>query len=187
MVLSNPWTVATVVRFHPSIAVSVLCSRIEHIINTYMNFYKERNMKKVCAKCKEPKLFTEFNKDKNRKDGLQPRCKDCRKKHHKKTYDDSNLKTRNSINSKERRRRWRLVLIEIKKSSRCINCNNNDYRVIEFHHRDPDKKEFTISKYISYYGFNDNNLKTLLTEIDKCDTLCANCHRILHWEESYLG
>jgi len=34
-------------------------------------------MKKKCSKCKEEKKLSGFSKDKNRKDGLQPSCKDC--------------------------------------------------------------------------------------------------------------
>jgi len=34
---------------------------------------------KFCSKCNESKLLTEFTKDKNRKDGRYPYCKECRK------------------------------------------------------------------------------------------------------------
>lgn len=32
---------------------------------------------KCCSKCREEKLFSEFHKDKNRKDGFYPICKQC--------------------------------------------------------------------------------------------------------------
>ena len=34
---------------------------------------------KVCGKCKEHKLLSEFDKDKNKKDGLHYHCKSCQK------------------------------------------------------------------------------------------------------------
>jgi hypothetical protein len=45
--------------------------------------------------------------------------------------------------------------------------------VLEFHHRDPATKEFGVG------GFN-GSLGRLRTEVDKCDLLCANCHRLRH-------
>lgn len=36
-------------------------------------------MYKKCSKCEELKLFSDFNKDKSKKDGLEVRCKICRK------------------------------------------------------------------------------------------------------------
>jgi 5-methylcytosine-specific restriction endonuclease McrA len=38
-------------------------------------------MYKKCSKCKEEKLFSEFSKDKNRKDGYYPKCKNCTKEY----------------------------------------------------------------------------------------------------------
>jgi hypothetical protein len=40
-------------------------------------------MYKICSKCKEDKLLSEFVKDKKRKDGYYPQCKICRKEHYK--------------------------------------------------------------------------------------------------------
>ena len=36
-------------------------------------------MKKPCSKCKEVKLLSEFNKNKNLKYGVQSQCRDCTK------------------------------------------------------------------------------------------------------------
>ena len=44
----------------------------------------------------------------------------------------------------------------------------------DFHHRDPDLKEFTIS-----YGSYRVSWERIVKEVEKCDYLCANCHRII--------
>lgn len=44
---------------------------------------------------------------------------------------------------------------------------------LDFHHRDPHTKSFTISK--SYR----RKLAALTAEVEKCDLLCATCHRIV--------
>lgn len=44
---------------------------------------------KKCTKCKIEKELSEFNKDKSRKDGLQPRCKSCVKQYNKQYYNQN--------------------------------------------------------------------------------------------------
>ena len=66
----------------------------------------------------------------------------------------------------------------IKKQYHCLMCKNTDFRVLDFHHRDPATKFNRISDMI-----NNSSKSKILTEIQKCDCLCANCHRILHHEE----
>ena len=44
---------------------------------------------------------------------------------------------------------------------------------LEFHHLDPNEKDFTISG--TKCGWND-----LQKELDKCIMICANCHREIH-------
>ena len=46
--------------------------------------------------------------------------------------------------------------------------------VYDFHHRNPEDKSFTIGECMGY------KLETLMEEAQKCDLLCANCHRIIH-------
>lgn len=76
-------------------------------------------------------------------------------------------------------RKWaqRQRFLEYKKTMHCISCGNSDHRVLEFHHRDPSQKEREVSLMM------DHSWANVEAEIAKCDCLCANCHRILHYEE----
>lgn len=67
---------------------------------------------KICTKCKVEKEFSEFSKDKTRKDGFFPQCKICKKVNDKKSY----FKNRDKIiynskkwteNNKEYRKEYR--------------------------------------------------------------------------------
>ena len=49
---------------------------------------EEAMERKVCAGCKETKHLSEFNKDAKRKDGLQTRCKACKRAYAKKYYEE---------------------------------------------------------------------------------------------------
>lgn len=69
---------------------------------------------------------------------------------------------------------------DYKKTLQCEHCGNNDHRVFDFHHRDKSKKEGTVSEMATC---GRNSIETIKKEIDKCNVLCSNCHRILHYEE----
>lgn len=61
------------------------------------------------------------------------------------------------------------------KSVPCMDCNQvYPPFVMDFDHREPDQKEFTIARaYSSLYG-----QKKLEAEVAKCDVVCSNCHRV---------
>ncbi len=55
----------------------------------------------------------------------------------------------------------------------CIDCGETDPIVLDFDHKDPALKFKSISSMLSgHYSW-----KTILSEIEKCDIRCANCHR----------
>lgn len=119
--------------------------------------------KKECRDCKLVKPLNEFANAGtiNGKKYYRNLCKSCYTKF------------------KSSRRTARFVWFEeYKKTLKCNRCGCDDYRVLEFHHVGKDK-EFNIGDAKrSGYG-----KKRVLEEVKKCEVLCANCHRILHYEE----
>ena len=60
----------------------------------------------------------------------------------------------------------------------CQVCGYNKcITALEFHHLDPEHKEFGIAA-----NGNTNSLEKIKKELEKCILLCANCHRELHEE-----
>lgn len=75
-------------------------------------------------------------------------------------------------------RKW---FAEYKQTLRCVTCGCSDPRVLEFHHRVHSEKKYTVSKMINQGNFP---AASILKEAAKCDVLCANCHRRLHWKDA---
>lgn len=76
-------------------------------------------------------------------------------------------------NSKKRIKRACVVAL----GDRCIRCLNTfPDCCYDFHHLDPTIKDKKIS------GIMRLDIKKLWEELEKCILLCANCHRIVHYE-----
>lgn len=78
----------------------------------------------------------------------------------------------------EKRRKKKEELVKYK-GGKCEICGyDRCIEALEFHHIDPNEKEFELSNTrIS------RSLEELKKEADKCLLLCANCHRELHANE----
>lgn len=67
------------------------------------------------------------------------------------------------------------------KGGSCELCGYNKcLSALEFHHKDPAKKDFEISKS-RLKKMDDETIK----ELDKCNLVCANCHREIHYQIIY--
>ncbi len=79
-----------------------------------------------------------------------------------------------------RDRRWRQVLdhlgLEAWICSRC-GATGLPRACFDFHHRNPAGKSRRIAEMIQ-----GAPMEEVLAEVDKCDLLCATCHRLTHWE-----
>jgi hypothetical protein len=62
---------------------------------------------------------------------------------------------------------------------RCIRCGATDD--LNFHHRDPSEKSFTISRL---WSMRDEIIET---ELAKCDLLCRECHKKHHESKATHG
>jgi hypothetical protein len=133
-------------------------------------------MKKICTKCKGEKEKEEFNKNKTKKDGYQNICKICSREKSKKFYNE-NIEAQRKIiykQKKDRKKESREKINEYLLLHPCLDCKNDNLIVLEFDHREPDKKNKAILEMLST-GYSWNKI---LKEIEKCDVRCANCHRI---------
>lgn len=65
------------------------------------------------------------------------------------------------------------LLVEYK-GGKCEICGYDKcLAALEFHHIDPDKKDFSISS-------SSKSIDEFKLEADKCILVCANCHREIH-------
>ena len=78
---------------------------------------------------------------------------------------------------KEWRHNTKQKLIEALGSCCQICKYNKSNSALEFHHIDPNEKDFTFAKYM---GSCVKPWKKLAEEASKCILLCANCHREVH-------
>lgn len=80
-------------------------------------------------------------------------------------------------------RKIRRELID-KAGGKCIHCgikhDGKNTPIFDFHHRDASTKLFEVCNR----EIKSRNLESLYAEADKCDVLCANCHRLHHWVEN---
>ena len=87
------------------------------------------------------------------------------------------------FSSAERLRRTKRILkhqLVVYKGGKCQNCGYDKCEgALQFHHRDPAQKEFSLSQI----NLNDTtfSMDKIYSEIDKCDLLCANCHAEQHY------
>lgn len=149
---------------------------------------------KYCSKCKTEKLFSEFHKRKDRKCGLATHCKDC--SHQR--YNDWRIKNKqrrkenlavwveenperarvNWRNYENKKRRELVEYIQSVKNHPCLDCGKSfPPFAMDFDHR-PDEKKY---KCVSAMAGSRCSLEAIQAEIEKCDIVCAVCHRIRTW------
>jgi protein-arginine kinase activator protein McsA len=130
---------------------------------------------KFCSRCKTYKLLLEFNKNKNKKDGLQNNCKECCILNNKNFYNNLSKERKLSRvfkNNLNRYRNQQFVWNYLLKHS-CIDCGESNPIVLEFDHIKGIKLHNLSNMILKMYS-----LDSIKKEIDKCEVRCANCHRI---------
>jgi hypothetical protein len=78
---------------------------------------------------------------------------------------------------RERTKENREFLRSYKLEKGCIDCGyNKHFMALDFDHKDPSKKLFNIG------SGGHHTMEDLISEVNKCDIRCANCHRIKTYE-----
>jgi hypothetical protein len=94
----------------------------------------------------------------------------------RKYYEANKEKVRAAIKkvNKTKKEEWQAFKATLK----CEVCGENHPAMLDFHHRDPKEKTYSVSRLVS-----DRSYTKAMEEIKKCAVLCANHHRLLHWNE----
>ncbi len=120
---------------------------------------------KYCKKCwaEKSRKYREENKEKRKVSNAAwyKRSKEgsVRKK---KTGNDANYQYKRDL------------LNTIKRNSGCVFCGESEPVCLDFHHTNPNEKDFEVSK------IDRHTVQELLNEAQKCIIVCSNCHRKIH-------
>jgi hypothetical protein len=119
---------------------------------------KEYNGFRYCPMCGEDKKLDDFYSRRGQK-GMSTYCKVCTNKH--------TLDRQKSIKKKAL----------IYKGGCCEVCGYSKCEsALEFHHLNPNEKDFNISSIRQLSNFTEK----IKNELDKCILVCSNCHREIH-------
>ncbi len=141
---------------------------------------------KKCSKCGIEKPLEEFSKSK---------CKLCVQKYNKQYSIDNKDKilkdkkqyyedNKEKINQKQKDKRIRNkeYTDKVKAKQGCA-CGEKDPCCLDFHHINPKTKHKEVSTLVK----GAYSIKMIQEEIDKCEVLCANCHREKHFKNIYVN
>lgn len=114
---------------------------------------------KICSKCGIEKPLSEYHKngfDSHGQQKYRGYCKTC-------------------ANALETARYYEKKAFINQQKNYCAKCGETRTYLLEYHHKNPNEKEFTIGR------LKKGSYDVLQEEIDKCIVLCANCHREFHY------
>jgi len=132
---------------------------------------------KVCNKCKIEKEEIDFAFRNKEKGILQGICRICKRIIDNNDYHREGRKISIRKAVKKLRLKTKDFIDDFKKNRQCTKCGDKRFYVLDFHHIS--NKEFEIAMAHS----RGISKERLLKELDKCELLCANCHRELHYKE----
>jgi hypothetical protein len=125
-----------------------------------------------CSRCGKSKPVEEFSWRRQARRQRDSFCRPCRSEYGKEHY----ASNRQRYIAKARSQKQRLMLertrylIRFFEAHPCVDCGEEDPIVLEFDHvRD---KSFAIGP-----GLAARSWQSILNEMEKCEVVCANCHR----------
>lgn len=124
----------------------------------------------MCSACGiEKPLDPGFPVRRKRPDGHEGRCRACLRAGNRRHYQNDPTRRTRLIN--ERKQRLRTRLLDYLGEHPCVDCGEADIIVLQFDHC-YGIKTTTVAETISR-GWS---WAMVLTEIAKCEVVCANCH-----------
>ena len=120
---------------------------------------------KICTVCQKTLPISEFyqkGKTSSGKIRIAAECKECFKERERVRYEEQY----EAFNQYK---------------TYCKKCGEKRKYLLDFHHRDPSEKEFTVAHW------RKKSKDLLAIELEQCDNLCKNCHTEFHYFERTVG
>ena len=129
--------------------------------------------RKFCLECSPFGLHNtrDLNQIRNRSGLL---CKSCKKTYDYNKREGYSYDLCNSCLVRKRKNARKLWALQYLGGQCCVCGYNRCVNALDFHHLDSKQKKFTIGSNFTY------SIENLKIELDKCVTLCSNCHREYH-------
>lgn len=97
----------------------------------------------------------------------------------KEYYSKQETKERIKLNDRNRRVKRKQEAVDLL-GGVCLDCGKSyPLACYDFHHLDPNQKEFDPCSKLT------SKKEKFLEELRKCVLLCANCHRVRHFDTSF--
>lgn len=125
-----------------------------------------------CYRCGDVKPVADFAWRRRAKDQRDTFCRPCRSAYGKEHYAANRQRYIDQAGAKKKQLRLERTtyLVKYFEAHSCTDCGEQDPIVLEFDHlRD---KSFSIGA-----GLTCRSWPSILEEIEKCEVVCANCHR----------
>ena len=122
-------------------------------------------------RCGEARPMEMFNSSASRKRSSY--CKPCQSEFSREHYQKNRARYIERSRARSKRElQWRMGWLKsYLREHPCVDCGETDIMVLEFDHlRD---KTFNVS-----HGIRNMSWERVLQEIQKCEVLCGNCHRL---------
>jgi hypothetical protein len=125
-----------------------------------------------CGRCGERKPLDDFAWRRKERGQRHNMCRPCHSEYRREHYLANRRRyiDKATVNKQKLRLERTILLIEYFKDHPCVDCGETDPVVLEFDHT-ADKSFDICQKLI------DTTWERILAEIEKCEVVCANCHR----------
>jgi len=131
----------------------------------------------ICPRCEEELPKTKFYIDRWKVGGYKSICKTC--------WLESRKEYNRSYRQQEREE-W-ISFVKRTIPIQCSRCGyNKNAAALDFHHVNPEDKNFSISWFFRQFRPSKKAKKRLQKELENCVILCKNCHMELHYEDCEL-
>ena len=154
-----------------------ICQNCDKEFNAYPYQVKKGNAKYCSREC--------YLENRWKQNGMCNNCgkptttRFCSKECQKYYWDNNSYR----IYDKQNRYWKRKIKVLEHLGGKCVNCGNDDIRVLDINHKIPEQK--AIAKHGGYSW--SHRLKDWESNLDSLEILCANCHRIHTWDQRNYG